>query len=65
MRIYGRSFLISNGINVANELYSHCLRPHDNLAKEGFAQHITAYEMSRSAISAAKARVAGQPYADG
>jgi hypothetical protein len=30
MRIYGRSFLISNGINVANELYSHCLRPHDN-----------------------------------
>jgi SAM-dependent methyltransferase len=36
----------------------------EHMAKSGFAQHITAYEMSRSAITAAKARVAGQPYAD-
>ncbi|WP_158743143.1 class I SAM-dependent methyltransferase [Acidisphaera sp. L21] len=36
----------------------------EHLARAGFAGHILAYEMSRSAITAAKERVAGQPYAD-
>jgi SAM-dependent methyltransferase len=36
----------------------------EHMARAGFAQHILAYEMSGSAINAAKARVAGQSYAD-
>lgn len=36
----------------------------EHMVKEGYAQHILAYEMSRSAITSAIARVAGQPYAE-
>ncbi len=36
----------------------------EHMVKSGYAQHVVAYEMSRSAIQAAKARIAGQPYAD-
>ncbi len=35
----------------------------EHMVKEGYAQHITAYEMSGSAIKAATARVAELPYA--
>ncbi len=34
------------------------------LVQNGFAQHVLAYEMSRTAIESAKQRVAGKPYAD-
>jgi SAM-dependent methyltransferase len=34
------------------------------LVEQGFAEHILAYEMSRSAIEAARQRVADKPYAD-
>ena len=36
----------------------------EHIVRSGYAGHVVAYEMSRSAIQAAKARVAGQPYAD-
>lgn len=36
----------------------------EHILKAGYARHITAYEMSAAAIEAAKARVAGEPYAD-
>ncbi len=36
----------------------------EHMVKAGYAQHMVAYEMSRSAITAAAARVAGQPYAE-
>ena len=36
----------------------------EHLVANGYAEHITGYEMSRSAVEAAKARVADKPYAD-
>ena len=36
----------------------------EHMAASGYAAHIVAYEMSGSAIQAAKARVAGKPYAE-
>ena len=36
----------------------------EHMARAGYAEHILAYEMSRSAIAGAQERVAGQPYAD-
>jgi ubiquinone/menaquinone biosynthesis C-methylase UbiE len=36
----------------------------EHIVKAGYARHITAFEMSAAAIEAAKARVAGETYAD-
>jgi SAM-dependent methyltransferase len=35
----------------------------EHILKAGYARHITAFEMSAAAIEAAKARIAGEPYA--